>query len=257
MQEQENNTQQELEMQNSADVPDAEYTQVNRRWDFSPVFNQGCSTFICGIIILIVVVCKIRNISFQNLTSKWIDYGNQEQRSNLEIKIFPTEDSYTAIVLCNGIPYVVNCASNFKSEEVQNYLDGLDPEILFLVSDATDFLNAEPKAVYATSQFSKDYYNSGEFTEKTVGLPDGKLEIQLKDDTLRFHYTKDGDTVFSVHFNIGKPHDKCDVLINSDKTNLKTLAKKTYLDNNNSEKFNLKDYKEITIDLINKKVYAD
>lgn len=65
------------------------------------------------------------------------------------------------------------------------------------------------------------------------------------------------DDNFSVHFSNGKPKDNCDVLINSTTKDESALAKKTYLDNNNTKDYNLKDYDEITVDLVNKKVYAD
>ena len=82
------------------------------------------------------------------------------------------------------------------------------------------------------------------------------MELQLKNDVLRVHYVKNGDS-FSVHFSNGKPKDNCDVLINSTTKDESALAKKTYLDNNNTKDYNLKDYDEITVDLVNKKVYAD
>ena len=218
--------------------------------------NQGCSTIICGFVILVVILLKVKGLSFKDVTGKWIDYGSQEEQSIAELKIFPTQDSYTAILNCNGSLYMINCANNLAQEPLQSEIVGKDPEVLFLISDGTEFLKTEPKKVYITSKLSEDYYNSGEFFEDEIGLPNGKIELQLKNDVLRVHYVKDED-VFSVHFSNGKPKDRCDVLINSTSKDESALAKKTYLDNNGVEDYDLKDYDEITIDLINKKVYAD
>lgn len=232
------------------------FSQVRSTRRFNQVRKQGCSTIICGIIILIVVIFKLKGISFKDATSKWIDYGNEEVQSIAEIKVFPTKDSYTAVLNCNGYVYLINCANNLDKESIQKTIGDRNPEALFLVSDATDFINVEPKRVYVTSKFHGDYYNNGEFFEDEIGLPNGKIELQLKNDVLRVHYVKNGD-VFSVHFSNSKPKDRCDVLINSTTKDESALAKKTYLDNNGVEDYNLNDYDEITIDLVNKKVYAD
>lgn len=167
-----------------------------------------------------------------------------------------TQDSYTAALNCNGYVYLINCADNLDEEAVQQTIGDRDPEALFLISDATKFANIEANKVYVTSKFYGDYYSNGEFFEDEIGLPNGKVELQLKNDVLRVHYVKNGDS-FSVHFSNGKPKDNCDVLINSTTKDESALAKKTYLDNNNTKDYNLKDYDEITVDLVNKKVYAD
>ena len=235
---------------------DIGFSQVRPTRRFNQVRKQGCSTIICGIIGLVVILFKIKGMNFKDATSKWIDYGDTEVQSMAEIKVFPTKDSYTAVLNCNGYIYLINCANNLEQENVQEVIGSRDVETLFLVSDAEKFMSVEPKRVYVTSKFHADYYNNGEFFEDEVGLPNGKIELQLKNDVLRVHYTN-GDSTFSVHFSNAKPKDRCDVLINSTKNDESALAKKTYLDNNDVENYNLKDYDEITIDLINKKVYAD
>ena len=232
------------------------FSQVRPTRRFNQVRKQGCSTIICGIIILIIVIFKLRGISFKDATDRWIDYDDTEVQSTAEIKVFPTQDSYTATLNCNGYVYLINCADNLDEEAVQQTIGDRDPEALFLISDATKFANIEANKVYVTSKFYGDYYSNGEFFEDEIGLPNGKVELQLKNDVLRVHYVKNGDS-FSVHFSNGKPKDNCDVLINSTTKDESALAKKTYLDNNNTKDYNLKDYDEITVDLVNKKVYAD
>lgn len=235
---------------------DFSFSQVRPTRRFNQVRKQGCSTIICGIIILIIVIFKLRGISFKDATDRWIDYDDTEVQSTAEIKVFPTQDSYTATLNCNGYVYLINCADNLDEEAVQQTIGDRDPEALFLISDATKFANIEANKVYVTSKFYGDYYSNGEFFEDEIGLPNGKVELQLKNDVLRVHYVKNGDS-FSVHFSNGKPKDNCDVLINSTTKDESALAKKTYLDNNNTKDYNLKDYDEITVDLVNKKVYAD
>lgn len=256
----ENDFTQEHDNPESEGSTDIGFEQVGpTRRTFGQITHQGCSTFICGVIILIVVICKIKGLTLKDVTSKWIDYGEQEIQSDLEIKVFPIGDSYTAVVSYNGLHYLINCAKNVENQEVQYALGGKEPEALFLLSDADSFLGVEAKKVYTTSAFSGDYYNNGEYMEDEVGLPNGKLEVKLENGVLRLHYVDKKGTVFAVHFStVTLPeNDKSDVLINSTKKDLSALAKKTYLDNNSTEKFNLKDYDEITIDMINKKVYAD
>lgn len=232
------------------------FSQVGPTRRFNQVRKQGCSTIICGIIILVIVIFKLKGISFKDATDRWIDYDDTEVQSTAEIKVFPTQDSYTATLNCNGYVYLINCADNLDEEAVQKTIGDRDPEALFLISDATKFTNIEANKVYVTSKFYGDYYSNGEFFEDEIGLPNGKVELQLKNDVLRVHYVKNGDN-FSVHFSNGKPKDSCDVLINSTTKDKSALAKKTYLDNNNTKDYNLKDYDEITVDLVNKKVYAD
>lgn len=232
------------------------FNRIQRR-QFNPIANQGCATLICGIIIVFIILFKIRGVNLQDVTSKWIDYGNIEKQSDAEIKIFPTKDSYTAILNCGGLIYLINCADNFNCEAIQDKIGDKPVETLFLISDASKFLDVETKKVYTSSEFSRNYYSNGSFMEDEIGLPDGKLEMQLKDDTLKFHYVSKNKFEFSTHFNVGNTSEKCDVLINSNEQHLSALAKKTYLDNNDGEKFKLQDYSEITIDMINRKVYAD
>lgn len=241
--------------QDSQGTPDASFSQVpssRGRERLRKIRNQGCSTIICGIVIIVVILLKVKDLSFKDATSKWIDYGSQEEQSVAELKIFPTKDSYTAILNCNGSLYMINCADNLAKESLQSEIGGKDPEVLFLVSDGTEFLKTEPKKVYATSKLSEDYYNNGEFFESEIGLPGAKLDFQLQNDTLKIHCRK-GNKVFKVHFSNGKSDSsECDVLINSTKKDLSALAQKTYLDQKC-----LRNYEEITIDLIDGKVYAD
>ena len=245
----------EQSTQDSQGVPDANFSQVSSsrgRERLRKLRNQGCSTIICGIVIIVVILLKIKDLSFKDVTSKWIDYGSQKEQSVAELKIFPTKDSYTAILNCNGSLYMINCADNLAQESLQSEIEGKDPEVLFLVSDGTEFLKTEPKKVYTTSKLSEDYYSNGEFFENEIGIPGAKLDFQLQNDILKIHCRK-GNKVFKVHFSNSKSDSsKCDVLINSTKKDLSALAKKTYLDQKC-----LKNYEEITIDLIDGKIYAD
>ena len=156
------------------------FSQVRPTRRFNQVRKQGCSTIICGIIILIIVIFKLRGISFKDATDRWIDYDDTEVQSTAEIKVFPTQDSYTAALNCNGYVYLINCADNLDEEAVQQTIGDRDPEALFLISDATKFANIEANKVYVTSKFYGDYYSNGEFFEDEIGLPNGKVELQLK-----------------------------------------------------------------------------
>ena len=84
------------------------FSQVRPTRRFNQVRKQGCSTIICGIIILIIVIFKLRGISFKDATDRWIDYDDTEVQSTAEIKVFPTQDSYTATLNCNGYVYLIN-----------------------------------------------------------------------------------------------------------------------------------------------------
>lgn len=177
------------------------FSQVRPTRRFNQVRKQGCSTIICGIIILIIVIFKLRGISFKDATDRWIDYDDTEVQSTAEIKVFPTQDSYTATLNCNGYVYLINCADNLDEEAVQQTIGDRDPEALFLISDATKFANIEANKVYVTSKFYGDYYSNGEFFEDEIGLPNGKVELQLKNDVLRVHYVKNGDRHSYGHSN--------------------------------------------------------
>ena len=60
------------------------FSQVRPTRRFNQVRKQGCSTIICGIIILIIVIFKLRGISFKDATDRWIDYDDTEVQLKLK-----------------------------------------------------------------------------------------------------------------------------------------------------------------------------
>lgn len=240
----------------------SEFTNEVKRKHFSKAVKskgQGCCTFICGIIIFVVIFCKIKNISFTQLTGKYIDYGNEIEISNLVIRIFPTEDSYTGILYTNSYVMIINCADNFYSEEVQKILsDYYKVTEVFLVSDVTNYTSdIETSSVHASSEFSDEYYCNGQYTEGVLNASDGKLYYLMNEDNLDFHYVKSNGNTFRVEFSNGPSNRESEVLINSedyDKSNLATL---TYLANNSEDEYtNLQNYSEIIIDMISGEISA-
>ena len=72
----------EQSQQDNHGVPDANFSQVSSsrgRERLRKLRNQGCSTIICGIVIIVVILLKIKDLSFKVVTSNWIDYGSQKE----------------------------------------------------------------------------------------------------------------------------------------------------------------------------------
>lgn len=233
---------------------EARKKQVSR---VTKVKGQGCSTFICGIIILVVIFCKIKGISFIDLTDKYIDYGTETRLSDLTIRIFPTEDSYTGILYTTSYAMIINCADNFYSDDVQNILSNYHKITeVFLVSDVTNYSSdINTDSVHASSEFSENYYCNGQYTEGVLNASGGKLYYLMENDNLDFHYVKSNGDTFRVEFSNGPSNRQSEVLINSENYDKSTLATVTYLANSgNNEDTNLQNYSEIIIDMVSGKV---
>lgn len=223
--------------------------------------GQGCSTFICFVIITVVIFCKVRGITFQELTKDYIEYDDEmitESKNRLVFYIFPTSDSYTAILDSNNNCMIVNCAENFFDENIQDIISKhYRVDELFLLSDVTYYdSEVNTDSIHASSVFADDVFCNGEYTENEIDLFGGKLRYLMQDDILNVHYTDDGGDTFKVEFCNAKGKDldqlrSTDILINSQGEDLSSYAETTYLDNNGTEKHNLSDYKEITVNFLN------
>lgn len=228
--------------------------------------GQGCGTFICLLIIIVVIFCKIKSLSFQDLTDDFIEYDNEiitSTTNRLNLHIYPINDSYTGVLESNDNCMIINCAENFYDDEIQNLINNhYKIDELFLLSDVTYYAgDINTDSVHASSVFANDIFCDGEYTENEINLFGGKLRYLMKDDILNIHYTDGSGDTFRVELSNADGDDldqirDTDVLINSRDMDLSEYADKTYLDNNNVENYNLSDYRKLTIDLLTADVTA-
>lgn len=228
--------------------------------------GQGCGTFICLLIIIVVIFCKIKGLSFHDLTDDFIEYDNEiitNTTNRLNLHIYPTKDSYTGVLESNDNCMIINCAENFYDDEIQNLISNhYKVDELFLLSDVTYYAgDVNTDSVHASSVFANDIFCDGEYTENEINLFGGKLRYLMKDDILNIHYTDESGDTFRIELSNADGDDldqirDTDVLINSRDMDLSKYADKTYLDNNDVEDYNLSDYKKLTIDLLTADVTA-
>ena len=228
--------------------------------------GQGCGTFICLLIIIVVIFCKIKGLSFQDLTDDFIEYDNEiitSTTNRLNLHIYPIHNSYTGVLESNDNCMIINCAENFYDDEIQNLINNhYKIDELFLLSDVTYYAgDINTDSVHASSVFANDIFCDGEYTENEINLFGGKLRYLMKDDILNIHYTDESGDTFRVELSNADGDDldqirDTDVLINSRDMDLSEYADKTYLDNNNVENYNLSDYRKLTIDLLTADVTA-
>lgn len=165
--------------------------------------HQGCSTFVCAVFLGIVFFCLATNTSFQELTDRWIDWGQEKTDSSLKLWIFVTDQSYTAVIDGGNFCGLVNAAENFNQNSVQQVIQRHEKvDVAFLMTDAKGWggTSLEPERVYATSKFASDYFCQGEYSEDSRSTGSGSLQWRLESDILELHYEESGKVVGSVAF---------------------------------------------------------